>query len=402
MTKHQSDICIVGNGAIGKVAALGLAQIGLRVTLLGAAPGPAPLAMSDAWDTRVYALNHVARNLLATVKVWDALDSARIAAVEGMTVKGGTADAAGNLMFDAYSARVEALAWIVEDRNLNQALDAALRFASNVRVVSGRAKTMQVDAAGASLQLESGETFGAALIIGADGAQSWVRSQCEIGIDYRSYKQRAVVANFECERLHHGVAYQWFTETEGIVALLPLPGKRVSLVWSAPDALAQTLLDEPLSQLAARLSTLVGDKLGQLHPLQPEAAQAFPLSLLRTHALVAPSVALIGDAAHVVHPLAGQGMNLGFADVAALIKVLAERGTHRDCGDAGVLARYARLRKEETLLMQMTTDGLERLFAVDFEPLRMVRNVGLNLLDKLPVLKRRLMTHALGRTLEKD
>ncbi|SFI06901.1 Ubiquinone biosynthesis hydroxylase, UbiH/UbiF/VisC/COQ6 family [Collimonas sp. OK307] len=400
------DICIVGNGAVGKAAALGLAQAGLRVALLGMAPPAVTAAASpDAWDTRVYALNHVARSLLSTVKVWNALDPARVSAVEGMEIKGGTDSAAGTLTFDAYSAHVDALAWIVEDGNLNQALDAALKFSSNVRVLGGRVKAMQVDAAAATLQLESGETVDAALVVGADGAQSWVRGQCQIGIDYRSYKQRGVVANFACERPHHGIAYQWFTENEGIVALLPLPGQRVSLVWSAPETLALSLLEEPLSQLAARLSNLAGDKLGQLQPLQPELAQAFPLSLLKTHALVAPRVALIGDAGHVVHPLAGHGMNLGFGDVTALIRVLAERGARSgggDCGDERVLARYARARKEEILLMQMTTDGLERLFGVDVGPLRLLRNLGLNLLNNVPVLKRQLMTHALGRTADSE
>jgi len=399
------DICIVGNGAVGKAAALGLAQAGLRVALLGMAPAVTAATSPDAWDTRVYALNHVARSLLSTVKVWDALDPARVCAVEGMAIKGGTDSAAGTLTFDAYSAHVDALAWIVEDGNLNQALDAALKFASNVRVLSGRVTSMQVEATAATLLLESGETVDAALVVGADGAQSWVRGQCQIGIDYRSYKQRGVVANFACERPHHGIAYQWFTENEGIVALLPLPGQRVSLVWSAPEALALSLLEEPLSQLAARLSNLAGDKLGQLQPLQPELAQAFPLSLLKTHALVAPRVALIGDAGHVVHPLAGHGMNLGFGDVTALIRVLAERGARRvdgDCGDERVLARYARARKEEILLMQMTTDGLERLFGVDVGPLRLLRNLGLNLLNNVPVLKRQLMTHALGRTADSE
>jgi len=396
------DICIVGNGAVGKAAALALAQAGLRVALLGMPAPPASAAAPDAWDTRVYALNHVARSLLSTVKVWDALDPARISAVEGMAIKGGTDSAAGNLAFDAYNARVDALAWIVEDSNLNQALDAALKFSSNVHLLSGRAKALRVDADAASLQLESGEAIGAALVVGADGAQSWVRSQCQIGIDYRSYKQRGVVANFACERPHHGVAYQWFTETEGIVALLPLPGQRVSLVWSAPEALALELLNQPLPELAARLTALAGDKLGQLLPLQPELAQAFPLSLLKTHSMVAPRVALVGDAGHVVHPLAGHGMNLGFGDVAALVQVLAERGEHRECGDAGMLARYARARKEEILLMQVMTDGLERLFGFDFGPLRLLRNTGLNLLDKVPVLKRQLMAHALGRTADKE
>ncbi|WP_038497174.1 FAD-dependent monooxygenase [Collimonas arenae] len=399
MVKHQCDICIVGNGAVGKAAALGLAQAGLRVILLGMT-ATAAAATPDSWDTRVYALNHVARSLLSSIKVWDALDAARVAAVDGMSIKGGTDRNTGSLAFDAYSARVDALAWIIEDRNLNQALDAALKFASNLRVINGRVQSMQIDAAAATVQLESGEAISAALIIGADGAQSWVRSQCGIGIDYRSYKQRGVVANFSCERPHHGIAHQWFTETEGIVALLPLPGQRVSLVWSAPEALALTLLEEPLSQLAARLSHLAGDELGELQPLQPEQVQAFPLSLLKPHALVAPRVALIGDAGHVVHPLAGHGMNLGFGDVAALIQVLAERGAHRDCGDEHLLARYARSRKEEILLMQMTTDGLERLFGFDFGPARLLRNMGLNLLDKIPVLKRQLMAHALGRTTE--
>ncbi|MGS0742490.1 FAD-dependent monooxygenase [Glaciimonas sp. GG7] len=404
----RSDICIIGNGAVGKAAALGLAQAGFSVTLLGA-PREGSVHTkhrSDehlvGWDTRVYALNHVARNLLAGLKVWDALDDSRIAPVESMLVKGGAEAGAGSIHFDAFSARTGALAWIVEDRNLNQALDAALKFAHNVRVVHGRAERMTVDADGATLALEDGGQLSAALLVGADGAQSWVRNQCDIGIDYRPYHQRAIVANFETEHAHHGVAHQWFTADEGIVALLPLPGQRVSLVWSAPETLAATLAGESLSQLALRLSALAGEQLGQLRPLLPEVMQSFPLSLIRSHALVAPRVALIGDAAHAIHPLAGQGMNLGFGDIAALIKVLCERGPQRDCGDAATLARYARARKEEIFLMQLATDGLERVFGLDIAPLRLARNVGLNLLDRLPVLKRRLMGQAFGHLLDKN
>jgi 2-polyprenyl-6-methoxyphenol hydroxylase-like FAD-dependent oxidoreductase len=144
------------------------------------------------------------------------------------------------------------------------------------------------------------------------------------------------------------------------------------------------------------VSTVAGAALGRLQPLQPEVVKAFPLSLIRPHAITAPRVALVGDAAHVIHPLAGHGMNLGFADVAGLLKAVTERGPH-DCGDASVLGRYARMRKEDIFLMQLATDGLERLFATDFEPVRVIRNIGLNLLDKLPVIKRRLMSHALGK-----
>ncbi|MGE5622093.1 MAG: FAD-dependent monooxygenase [Bacillota bacterium] len=393
--QFQSNICVIGNGPVGKAAALAFAQAGLSVTLLS----PAAAAAGDAqasWDVRVYALNHTAHDLLTLLKVWDALDASRVAPVDAMDIKGDGAQA-GRLGFDAYSARTGALAWIVEDRNLNAAMDAALKFAPNMRVIAGRAVGLQTDSRAAQLRLDNGYVIEASLVVGADGAQSWVRGQCDIGIDYRSYCQRGVVSNFECDNPHHGIAYQWFTSSDGIIALLPLPGQRVSLIWSAPEPLAETLLREPLAQLAQRLSALPGHQLGQLRPLQPELVKAFPLTLLRTHSLVAPRVALVGDAAHVVHPLAGHGMNLGFGDVATLVKTVTEREAHRDCGDERVLARYARARKEDILLMQLATDGLERLFSIDFEPVRVARNIGLNLVNKLPVIKRRLISHALGR-----
>lgn len=393
----QSDICIIGNGAIGKTAALGFAQAGLSVTLLSP-PGPDLHAgASDEWDVRVYALNHVAHDLLSSLRVWDALDASRVAAVDAMQVNGDGADHAGQLGFDAYGARVGALAWIVEDRNLNQALDAALKFAPKVRGVVGRATRIDVGGASAVVHLENGDSLEAALLVGADGAQSWVRAQCDIGFDYRSYRQRAIVTNFACSRPHHGVAHQWFDAAQGIIALLPLPGQRVSLVWSAPDQLADVLMGESLTQVAARLSAWAGPVLGELVPLQPEAVKAFPLRLICPHAITAPHVALIGDAAHAVHPLAGHGMNLGFGDVSSLLTTVAERGAERGCGDARVLSRYARSRKEDILLMQLATDGLERLFSSDFPPLRLARNLGLNLLDKLPVIKRALISQALGR-----
>jgi ubiquinone biosynthesis UbiH/UbiF/VisC/COQ6 family hydroxylase len=363
------------------------------------APGAAPAAPAGGeqpWDARVYALNHTAHTLLSSLKVWGALDAARVAPVDTMVVNGDGAQA-GGLAFDAFGAHVGALAWIVEDRNLNQALDAALKFAPKVQIVSGRAVSLAADDHGATVALEDGTSIRAALVVGADGGQSWVRGQCDIGIDYRSYHQRAIVTNFSCEKPHHGAAFQWFTGTEGIVALLPLPGERVSLVWSAPDGLADTIMNESLGELAVRLSVLADDKLGTLRPLQPEVVKDLPLALIRPHTIVAPRVALVGDAAHVVHPLAGHGMNLGFADVADLLTAVAGREDQRSIGDERVLARYARSRKEDILLMQLATDGLARLFATNLEPVRIARNLGLNLLDKLPMLKRRLMSHAMGK-----
>jgi ubiquinone biosynthesis UbiH/UbiF/VisC/COQ6 family hydroxylase len=391
----QTAVCIVGDGAIAKTAALAFAQAGQSVTVL--APPAAPQRADEAsWDVRVFALNHTARKLLDSLKVWGAMDQARIAPVDAMEVQ-GDGKQPGGLHFDAFGAHTDTLAWIVEDRNLNQALDAALRFAQNVHIVHGHATALNADEDAATIRLDDGSELKSSLIVGADGAQSWVRGQCDIGLDYRTYSQKGVVSNFECEKPHHGAALQWFTCEEGIVALLPLPGNRVSLVWSAPDMLADTLCSEGAAALAARLSKFAAEKLGRLTPLQPELVRAFPLRLIRPHSLVAPRVALVGDAAHVVHPLAGHGMNLGFGDVQDLVRAVSEREQHRSIGDDRVLARYARSRKEEVLVMQATTDGLERLFSTNLEPVRVVRNFGLNLLDKLPVVKRRLIAHALGK-----
>lgn len=388
----HSDVCIVGDGAVGKAAALGFSQAGLRVMLLAAAHVPAAAPLSD-WDVRVFALNHVAQGLLDRLKVWDALDQARVAPVSAMRVM----DAGAALNFDAYAAYVSDLAWIVEDSNLTQALDSALRFAPNVTRVVGVAQRFELDADAATIHLANGDSLRAALVVGADGAQSWVRGQCDIGLDYRSYQQQGVVSNFVCEKPHHGVAHQWFIEGLGTIALLPLPGDRVSLVWSAPDDLATELMAEPLERLVERLAEYAKPVLGELTPVLPLAIKAFPLRFMRPHAMIAPRVALVGDAAHVVHPLAGHGMNLGFSDVNTLLACVTGRESHRDCGDVRVLRRYQRTRREEVALMQLATDGLFRLFASDLPAARLVRSVGMNLLDRLPLLKRQLITHALGR-----
>jgi ubiquinone biosynthesis UbiH/UbiF/VisC/COQ6 family hydroxylase len=402
---HRSDVCIVGNGAIAKTAALGLSQAGHSVTLLVPPARPdleiAAAGRERPWDVRVYALNHTAHALLSSLKVWGALDMGRVAPVDAMDVQ-GDGENGGRLGFDAFGAHAGTLAWIVEDSNLNQALDAALRFAQNVNVVTGRANRLTSSASGARVELEEGGAIEADLLVGADGRDSWVRGQCDIGIDYRAYHQRAIVANFECEKPHHNIAYQWFTCKEGIIALLPLPGNKVSLVWSAPDTLADTIMNESLGELAIRLGEHADAKLGLLKPLPPlelplQPVKALPLALVRPHAVTAPHVVLIGDAAHVVHPLAGHGMNLGFGDIVDLLKILGGREEHNGIGDERVLARYARARKEDVLLMQLATDGLERLFGTNLEPLRVVRNLGLNLLDKLPLVKRRLIAHAMGR-----
>jgi 2-octaprenylphenol hydroxylase len=399
----RSDICVVGDGAVGKAAALGLAQAGLSVTLLSAAVNNSVPTMHgsntlpDALDVRVFALNHVAHHLLHGLKVWDALDANRIAPVTAMQVQDAAPDAKGAIDFDAYGSYIGELAWIVEDCNLNCALDSALRFAPNIQRIHGNAEKLSSDAEHARVRLVDGRELQTSLVVGADGAQSWVRGQVDIGLDYRSYGQQGVVTNFACEKPHHGVAHQWFIGDQGIIALLPLPGNQVSLVWSAPDALAADLLREPLSSLVERLHVYCAESLGNLTPLMPESIKAFPLRFIRPHSLVAQRVALIGDAAHAVHPLAGHGMNLGFSDVQSLIDVVIQREAYRDCGDARVLSRYRRARSQEVALMQVATDGLERLFGSENPAVRMARDAGLNLLNRLPLLKRKLISHAMGK-----
>lgn len=391
-TTMQCEIGVIGNGAVGKTAALGFAQAGFRVTLL--CPSEASISarkMSLELDTRVFALNHTAKNLLTKLKVWDALDLQRIAPIESMKVFDG---AAATLSLDAYTAHQTELAWIVEDQNINQALDSALRFTPNITMVAGKAVTMSTDFS--ELTLDNGKTLRAELWVGADGAHSWLRNQTESGLDYRSYEQRGVVANFSCAKPHHNVAHQWFLGEQGIIALLPLPGQQVSLVWSAPNALATTLCTENPHQLAQQVMQYCVELLGELVPLPPQRVQSFPLHFIRPHSMIGPQFALVGDAAHVVHPLAGHGLNLGFGDVTTLLETVAQRESWRSCGDARVLQRYARARKEDVLLMQFATDGLARLFGSSFAPVKTVRHMGMNLVNKLPFLKKELIRQAMG------
>ena len=245
----------------------------------------------------------------------------------------------------------------------------------------------------AVLQLAGGESLSARVLVGADGVRSWVRQASGIAAVARPYGQTAVVANFACERAHRGRAYQWFRDDGGIVAWLPLPGRRVSMVWSAPDALAAELRAMPLEALAERVAAEGRHALGAFRGLAPAAG--FPLQLVKVPAVVAHRLALVGDAAHGVHPLAGQGVNLGFGDAAALTRVLRERGPVADPGAPFLLDRYARQRAEPVFAMQTVTDALARLFGVTAPLVRSARNIGMAALNRFPPAKRLLAQTAL-------
>jgi ubiquinone biosynthesis UbiH/UbiF/VisC/COQ6 family hydroxylase len=384
------DVAVVGAGVAGLAVAVGAARLGLRTALVGPRASIHRADASAPFDVRIYAVAPAAVALLEQLKAWQAVDASRVQAVAKMRVFG---DAGNELSFDAYQASLPRLATIVEESELLRVLGAAAGFAPGLQRIEGTFDSLQQRGEAARLLLTDGQTVDARLVVAADGARSAVRAAAGINAQELSYEQTAVVANFACERPHHGVALQWFDPVEGVIAVLPLPGDRVSLVWSAPRALAETLAAEQAG-LASRLAGRVEPCLGALTAIGP--AQSFPLRRITVERLIGGRLALLGDAAHVVHPLAGQGLNLGLADVSELLRVLAGREDWRDPGDAVLLRRYERARAEPVGLMRLTTHALARLFARDDALSREVRNLGLSAVNALPPLKNALIRHAAG------
>jgi len=385
------DVVIVGGGSVGASLALALKTAGLKLALLEARP-PQPLTDVGDWDSRIYAISPGSAEFLSDCGAWHGLDPARMNRVEEMRILGD--DARSRLDFSAYEAGLRELAFIVESRQLQHALWRALESHPTVEIITSavcKALTFTDDAA--QLELVDGRTLSARLLVGADGADSWVRAQVAIPVDVRPYRQSAVVANFATSRPHRDVAFQWFRR-DGVLALLPLPGDRVSMVWSTGDEHATQLMRLAHEELAAQVAGASQDVLGELNMIAPAAA--FPLRLQRVRRLVLPRLALIGDAAHNLHPLAGQGVNLGFRDARELARVLTQRGLQTDCGDYPLLRRYERARREDIATMQSATDTLQKLFNNDSRGLARLRNFGLQLTDRQPWLKNLLVQHAVG------
>lgn len=387
MNKVSVDIAIVGGGLAGLALAVALRQSRLSVAVIEGRPPRRP----EGWDARIYAISPANVDFLCTIGVWPHLDASRLCPVEAMEVYG---DRDGRLDFTAYDAGATELAWIAEASLMQMELwESAKRQGNLTLLCPARPQALSIDDEGARLTLEDGRTVESRLVVAADGADSWTRNAAGMKVDFKHYGQQGVVANFRIAKPHRNRAFQWFRE-DGILAYLPLPGDQISIVWSTPEAHAQELVALPATELCARVAAAGHHALGDLELLTPAAG--FNLRLMRAPHPIGRRLALIGDAAHAIHPLSGHGINLGYRDAQTLGEMLNAKPDHVDCGDAGLLRRYERSRKEEVVALQTMTDSLQRLFTPQAAPLSVIRNLGLNLTNRVPVLKDALIRYALA------
>lgn len=390
------DVCIRGDGAVGLALALDLSRQGLSVGLVSPSPSArsavperrAEMPVDDpaagrSPDVRAYALNGASRALLQRLRVWDALPADAVTDVEDMQVQGdgpaelgGQAPHTGIVQFSAWQQGAEALAWIVDAAELESALAMAARFAPHLQRLSAAVP--------------------AALTVLAEGKDSVSRAALGVRFTRQPYGHTAVAARLTATAPHLGVARQWFRSPD-VLALLPfdrpLAGQSYGLVWSLPDAEAQHWMAADAAAFEQALNDATSGAAGALSLASDRAA--WPLALGQADRLCGPGWALVGDAAHVVHPLAGQGLNLGLADVAALAEVLAAREPWRPLGDERLLRRYERARAAPTAAMAGVTDGLWHLFAPPTPWLRELRNRGMTLFNQLSPVKRLLTQRAI-------
>lgn len=390
-----TDVTIVGAGLVGLSAAVALAQAGYQVVLVDSHAQARQSYAADDWDQRIYALSPNNQCWLDQLGVWPLLDNSRITEMHAMEIWGDATDRP--LTMHAEDVNANGLGFILEERLLKDALLSWIER-SDVKMLAGHVcSTIQTNPRQTILTLDNQHTIKSTLLLAADGANSWVRQQLDIGLHEKDYEQTAIVANFNTEKPHANTARQWFTHDAtgrgGVLAWLPLSGNKISIVWSAPTSHAETLMQLPLDGFVDAVASAGNRSLGTMSLIGSPAG--FPLRLKKASYSVFGSVALIGDAAHRVHPMAGQGVNLGFRDVIDLVSLLKSKHAYQPINDSALLKQYVRMRKADLLNMVTLTNGLYHLFESSHAIVKHVRNWGLSATNQQTV-KRRLITRAIS------
>ena len=392
---YDSDVLIAGGGLNGPALGLALARSGLRVCVIDAAPPRA--RATDVFDGRAYALAIASQKLLAAVGVWPAVaaQAEPIMAVEACDGRAGEGASPLFLHFDGRELDQPPLGYMLEDRHLYRAFLAAMEAEPHLTLIGGTEVIAQENAGGGiAVTLSDRRRLTGRVLIGADGRRSATAERAGIAREGWGYGQTAVVAAIDHEKPHGGVAHQFFMPT-GPLAILPLRGNRSSIVWSETDANARTLMGLSDADFLAVLRPRFGDFLGGISLAGPRFS--YPLSLTLAKSYVAPRIALVGDAAHGVHPIAGQGLNLGLRDVGALAEVLVDASRRgEDIGAIDVLERYQSWRRFDATSLALGMDTVNRLFSNDDALLRPVRDLGLGIVQAIGPLRRAFMRQAAG------
>ncbi len=386
----SADVAIAGGGMVGLTLGIGLAQSGLSVVVIDAAP-QADLT-EPAFDGRSSAIAFASYKLLQGVGIWPHLADKAEPILEIRVTDGPSRQF---LHFDQAALGDGPLGYMVENRHTRMGLFARALELDNLRIIApDKASSFTAETSGARLTLESGTVIEAPLVVGAEGRASPLRQWAGIPTRKWQYNQSGIVATIQHELPHCNVAHERFL-APGPFAILPLKGNRSSLVWTVDPALAEEIMALSPRAFLAEVEKRVGGFLGKLKVIGPR--WTYPLGLQFAQRYIDPRLALVGDAAHGIHPIAGQGLNLGLRDVAALIEVVVDaRRLGGDIGAADVLERYQRWRHADSLALALATDGLNRLFSNDIAPIRALRDMGLAAINRMPSAKRFFMRHARG------
>ena len=389
MTTERFDIAVVGGGMVGLTLALGLEGVGARVAVIERA---SLTDMAEAsFDGRGSAIAAGSQRILDGTGLWELLqaDAEPILDIR-------VADGASQLFlhYDQREVGEGPLGWIVENAHIRRAFAQAVTLSDVIVFENTALADARFEARSTTLELVDGRTVDATLAIAADGRQSALRKLAGIEAVRWSYPQTGIVCAVTHEAPHHGIAHEHFLPS-GPFAILPMTRNRSSIVWTERNDLAPAILELDDDDFSAELKRRFGGFLGDVR-VGPQR-WAYPLSVVHARDYVAPRVAAVGDAAHAIHPIAGQGFNLGLRDVAALAEIIVDRlRLGLDPGDTEALMRYQKWRKPDNMMMIAATDSLNRLFSNDIAPVRMARDTGLALVNQLPPLKRVLMRHAMG------